>query len=268
MIILLYGPDSYRRQRRLHELVIAYRTRHTETDYSEVNLSDEPEAWQKAKDFLNQPSMFVDSKILIVKEGSAVQEKEWLKAVKAESATEKVFIVLSEEKRPPKAFAFLLQKPVRSEEFGELIGRKLQAFIHKEIASRRLVLGPQAEQFFVDYIALQSERSWRVVKELDKIALAGFVEPVALVDLQRSLPIPAGNFSFEKAQAVIAERSVGRRLFALESLFLSKAEPAYLFNLLAYQVRGRDAEKLTDLDVSIKSGGLTYEEALLSLIVG
>jgi len=63
------------------------------------------------------------------------------------------------------------------------------------------------------------------------------------------------------------QKDFSKKLVILEQLFLQKEEPARLFNSLVYQVRGNDILRLADYDVSVKSGGLEYEEALLDFVI-
>jgi hypothetical protein len=63
----------------------------------------------------------------------------------------------------------------------------------------------------------------------------------------------------------IARGDMSRRLLALQSLIADGEAMPYIFNSLGYMMTGDALSLLADLDVSIKSGGLEYEEALLSL---
>ena len=138
----------------------------------------------------------------------------------------------------------------------------------KEAAKHDLVFTPEAWRFLNAHLLKQGERSWILENELQKIALANFQKPVSLVDLQKAIRPAASDFSFLKTKNIFFERTVGRRLFWLEDLIMTKEEPAYLFNLLAYQAQGKDLGRFAEYDVSIKSGGLEYEEALLAFVLG
>ena len=76
MIYFLYGPDSYRRNQKLKSSLEGYKNKYPTGDIMAVDLEENPDDWAKARDFLNQPSMFVDSKVLIVKESGEAPEKE------------------------------------------------------------------------------------------------------------------------------------------------------------------------------------------------
>jgi len=110
MIIFLHGEDSYRRGAKLSDVVQQYRAKHAQMDMKEFDLEENPEDWVKAKDFLEQPSMFVEAKLLVVKEADSVDTKEWVAALKREINAEKIFVVVVNAKKPIAKLKFLIEK--------------------------------------------------------------------------------------------------------------------------------------------------------------
>ena len=84
MIYCFYGSDSYRRGKKLREVLGAYKKKYVNIDILEVDLEEDPERWVDARDFLSQPSMFVDSKILLVRQSGFVDIVGWVKMLKAQ----------------------------------------------------------------------------------------------------------------------------------------------------------------------------------------
>lgn len=267
MIYFFYGPDSYRRNQKLNSTVAEYKKKHPTTDLATFDLEEEPESWIKAKDFLNQPSMFVDSKVLIVKESGEVKEKDWIKVLKSNLETPHTFIFISDTKKPLKAFEFLLEPPAKKDFFGELEGRLLEVFIKKEAVRLNLEFEKNALNFFLGYLSGMSERSWVAIRELERIALAGFPIPIKFTDLKNIISVAASDEVFEAARKISWSRDWAERLGILESLLLQKKEPAHIFNSLAYLVKGKDLIRFADYDVSIKGGNLDYEEALTNFVL-
>ena len=74
MIIYLVGSDSYRRGMKLRELVGQYKGKHEQIDFLDVDLEEDPAKWESVRDFLNQPSMFVEKKFAVVRESGAVPQ--------------------------------------------------------------------------------------------------------------------------------------------------------------------------------------------------
>ena len=265
MIIFLYGPDSYRRNQKKRELIHAYKTKQKTFDMLFAGFDDDPEGWREAKDFLQQPSMFVDSKLLVVYENRAVDEKAekaWIKVLKAHLESPKTFIVISDSEKPRKAFSFLFKDPVINQEFPKLEGSALEAFLRKEAAERALTFTPEAWRFFVDCSEANSDPSWRGINELDKLASGGFSQPLSLDVLQEVLAWNPRSAVFVLTRQMLGERSAQKKLFLLEQLFSQREDPSYIFNSLAYHASGSTAITFADYYIAIKSGRLEYAEAL------
>lgn len=267
MVIYLCGPDSYRRNKKLNELIAAYRQKYKQIDLQIFDLEEDPEAPQKAKEFIEQPSMFVDSKIALVKESGMTETKEWLNILKTNLNTFKTFILISDKTKPKKAFSFLLKKPVTSQYFEELKGLLLEAFLEKEIRVRKLNFSSEARRFFKTYLESAEEKTWLAINELDKIALANFPQPISKTDLTRFIHWTVSEKPFLIAGQILYSRGPRQKLGLLEKLLLQKEEPARIFNSLAYQARGKELMRLADYDIAIKSGKLEYEEALTDFVL-
>ncbi|MEK9194447.1 MAG: hypothetical protein AAB884_01410, partial [Patescibacteria group bacterium] len=185
MIIFLYGPDSYRRNQKLKELVQSYKTKHDQIDLFGVDLEDDSESWIRARDFLSQPSMFVQSKVLVVKESGAVDEKEWSKTLKLELETSKTFVLISDKDRPTKNLSFLLKDPVKYQVFSELQDKELENFLKTEAIKKELVFAQDAFRHLCGFLMSQEERSWILVNEIQKLALLKLPQPIALKGIKQ-----------------------------------------------------------------------------------
>jgi len=268
MIIYLYGPDSYRRGEKLRELVLAYRTKYANADILSVDLEDDPEAWRGIVDFLNQPSMFVDSKVAVVKGSGEIEEKQWIEALKSQTKSPKTFVLISDAKAPKKAFQFLARKPVQSQKFAVPAGAELAASIKREAGRFGVRLAPGALALLARAAANAGENaSWLAAAELQKLALQGTGEEVRAADLRTELRESAREEVFLLAREILSARSMEARLVALERTLAQNDAPAYLFNSLGFQSRGSDASRLAAYDVMVKSGKLEYEEALLDFVL-
>ncbi|MFH1161679.1 MAG: hypothetical protein V1696_00140 [Candidatus Jorgensenbacteria bacterium] len=271
MLIFLYGSDSYRRTENLRALVAEYRAKYPMLDLLSVDLEDVPDDWMRARDFLNQPSMFAEKKMLTVRGGGHIGEKGWVKALKGELANENTLVLISDREKPLKALAFLLEpeKPSRSQEFKELEleGRTLELFVKREAGVRGLKFSPDALSFFLSYLSACPDRSARAVNELDRFTLAGLTFPVTRAAVEELIWWTPSEEVFRVAHRMLASpKNVRQNLALLENLFVR--EGGYrVFNSLAYAAEGIAAERLADYDVSVKSGGLEYEEALTEFVI-
>ncbi len=267
MVIYLYGPDSYRRQKKLGALLSEYKKKYPSLDLYSVDLEDEPKDWEKVRDFLNQPSMFVDSKVAVVKNPGETKEKEWVKTIKSFLENKKIFLILSEEKGPLKDFRFLLESPVRTQEFKTLGGRLLEVFVREEMKAREVELAPDALRFFLESLDAAEERSWVAVTELDKLSLLGNGKPLSRAELGRYINYSLKFEVFRVTREMLSTRNWKERISLLERLFLQREAGAYIFNSLAYGARGNELIALADYDVAVKSGKMEYEEALLRFVL-
>ena len=271
MVIYLYGTDSYRRSKKLKELLEQNKKKQPNTDVLFVDFLEDPDSWKKARDFLRQPSMFSESKTLVVHESGEVNEKgekEWLKTVKEYLEEKRIFIIISDSwDKPRKAFMFLTDAPVKAQEFIGLEGKTLDAFLRKEASAFGLRFEADAWTHFVKHIESTTGKSWTGVFELEKVALARFKMPISKSDVESIVQHATQIDVFNSARELMGVERVEKRIAILERLFAQGEEPARLFNLLAYNARGAQAVRLADLDAAIKSGQSDYEEALLDFVL-
>ena len=271
MIIYLVGPDSYCRGEKLRELLGQYKGKHEQTDFLDVDLDEDPTKWEGIRDFLNQPSMFVDKKIAVVRETGAVPAddggKAWAKTLKSFVNDKNIFIIVSDSKKPRKDLSFLLEVEIH-QEFPEPEGRPLEIFIKKESERRGLAFDVKALEFLSRYVAQAENRSWTAINALDMLALAGLAKPIVVADLKPFFNIAMEEEVYEIAQQFLIRGDWKTKCALLERALIEKVPDAYFFNSLAFQARGEQLPIFADMDVAIKSGNLEYEEALTSFALG
>lgn len=277
MLIYLYGQDSYRRNEKVRKLVEQYKSKYKEIDFLVVDLDENPDNWVRVGDFLNQPSMFVNSKLVVIKESSAVSEangfsksdiRKWLGILKNYVKTEKISIIISDKELPRKDCEFLLKETFKTQEFELLTGRKLELFLQIEAKKRGLAFEERAWRFFTDYILSFNDRCWVAVQELERIYLAQFAKPISLKDLNTIIFWSKYAANFDLVRGLLSSYSLGERLLKLEMLNLRGDEPRHIFNLLGSLVRNKnDVFALARYDECIKSGELDDETALLDFVL-
>lgn len=269
MIIFLFGPDSYRRRQKFFSLIKIYQEKYPQADRLFVDLESEPEDWIKVKDFLNQPSIFEPIKVVLIKEATKVNEKPWLQVLKKELRISQNFLLISDGNEPKKEFEFLTKKPSTFFSFPVLIGNLWESFLKKEAAGRSLKFSYSAWQWLKNVLDVQeNNKTWTASNAFDKIKLVNFPQPISLENLKSLLFWSSREKIWLMAKKFWASHFWTERLAILEFLFLQKEEPAYIFNSLAYQqTSSSKIQILADYDISIKSGHLDYEEALLDLAI-
>lgn len=263
MVLFLYGPDSLLRLRRVGELLRAYLEKNPGADQLRIDLAEDPENWKKAEDFLRQPSMFAEKKFLWVDSATEPEGAAWRKLLKEFLSEEKIFILLTEDKAPRKDFKFLLEAPAKAEEFLELEKESFKKFILREAKKLNLELSAESLKTILERTT-GPHASWRAAALLAQLAGLGRAEVSAVQALTeagtQAVPMSAARFAGSGPMSAA-------RLESLEHGILS-GDPGYLFNSLAFRLRGKELLMLSDLDADIKLGGLEYEEALLKIALG
>lgn len=255
MIVFLYGPDSYRRDRKARLLLAEYRKKHSglSIDYFDAG---EGASWDDVRGAAKNRSLF-DSRKLVVfnaQDGAVFVKEEikWLRAFAA-NADETLFILT--DCAPPKPFAFLLSDPVHTQEFAELSGAEYAAFTDAEAKRRGLAIPrPALTRLAAEYRG----DTWGLVTEMDRLALSSVRDFVS--------EKPASD-DFIGGIKKLAYGGGAGTLPALERMLFHE-DPAKAFNVLAAFVSGVKKRRMADYDAAIKFGTLDYAAALTALVIG
>ena len=252
MIIYLHGPDSYRRQQKLKEIVREYKKRHSSLTIERFYFDEGEEESIKFTDFVKGQSLFGGHRLAITSNVGVIKEKNVIELFKTLSEEKEVVILISEEKTLNKDFSFLAKDPVINQEFKDLTSTQVYLFIKQEAAKRKLSLsssdiGMIAETYRND--------NWGIVTELDKLALGGSVT--------QSLPQAS---LFQMLFKLQKRFPLNVRMSTLEKLLVDE-DSAKIFNLLAYQKNVAARDVFANYDVLVKSGKLDYEAVLIDLVI-
>lgn len=238
MIIYLYGPDAYRRQQKLNEILGKYKEKHSALSVARFDFTGKEEL-SKFKDFATAQSLFDTYKFGILYGAEEAEAKELNPILESILDSKTIIIALVAEKNLHNLTA-LGKKDVINQNFENLEGSALDVFVRAEAGKRGLKFSGEIPG-----------DSWTIVTELDKMALGGSPEAVF------------GGYNFFN----LMRQAMRGDLSAL-TVLLEKEEPAMVFNVMASQSSGPAKIKMADYDVAIKSGKLDYPEALLDLALG
>lgn len=265
MIIFLYGLDSYRRQRKLNEIVGEYKQKHSNISLERFDLEEEGE-FERLKDFAGQMSIFSIKKMAVLKNISEAEPEKVKEFFKNYLNSENLTILISENSIPD-GFENLLKKALLTEKFDELNAEKLKFFARKEIQSKGVLISDSA----LDFLA-QNFRSdtWGFVNELEKLVLW---KTQANAEISLSDVKNMGDYSheapniFDFINSVVKNSSLRQKIVNLEKLLFRQEDPAKVFNIMASSkyLPKELVRKFADCDVLAKSGKLDYEEIFLSL---
>ncbi len=256
MIVLLYGPDSYRRlQRKLFHaggFLKKYGIPAEEIDLAETDGLVHLE--ERAK---NQ-SLFATKKLLILENALEIEPKKIIPLFELFAESKDLNLVVSADKKPVKAFGMLLKKPVIAEEFEKLDGVAWTKFARDEAKRLHADVEATALTFLTE---VYKGDSWGLITELQKLASAS--KAITRRDLEESGLEPEKNY-FALVQTLRAPNARDR-LGALQTLLAIQEPAAKVFNILA-ALWPQKAAEFAKYDQAIKFGRMDFEEALLDLV--
>ena len=266
MLILLYGPDSYRRQQKLKSIIGEYKDKHSGFSVERFYLERRDE-FPKLKDFSKNRSLFDAVKLGVISGLSnleAKEKKELLAILKGNLENKDVVILIDEDKKPSKEFNFLLKKPTLFQEFKLLAGTQLRKFLQVTASERNLKLDRASQDLLVQ---VYEGNIWGLVTELDKLALLDKKEVTAeLLKNHSDLSLLTNVYSV--IHEIRNSRKVERRLSLLEQLSVRNIDSGMIFNILSSFIKDAAGKKeVANYDILVKSGKLEYPEALFSLVL-
>ncbi|MBU6141811.1 hypothetical protein KGO95_01660 [Patescibacteria group bacterium] len=265
MIISLYGPDSYRRQKKQDDILAGYRAKHSGLSVEYFDLEDD-NAFDALREFVRATSLFDAMKCAVVRHADALgkaEGKEFRAFLKDQLARKESTLVLLWDKKPTKEYAFLLKAPALAQEFAELSGSAQLAFIANEAKARGITI----DRAGIDLLSRAFQgNTWGLVTELEKLALLD-EKTVTLKTISGHLELFNELNLFTALGTIRTSPDRAERLRLLEELLSRHNDPAMLFNMIAVApYEGREWKTaVADYDVAVKSGKLEYEEALLAL---
>lgn len=257
MIIFLYGADNYRKKQKLNELRAGYQAKNTAVLESSFDVENEDD-FVKLKSFLGSPSLFHPFRMAIIHNVFAYEKEREIISLLATIIEDKSIVcAISEERVPRKAFAFLLEKPVLSQQFKPFTPREFQAWLTEEAKKRNVVLNTDEMRYFtLNY----SADLWGASTELDAFALRKKKEKISHEhDLMRA--------DFFSLVSSLHPRGNPRSALPILEILLEKEDSARVFNFLAYRAQGNEKVRFADYDVMVKSGKLDYDTALLDVML-
>ncbi len=267
MIILLYGPDNYRRSQKLKEISQNYGQRQSLFSLEKFDFEDNEEFY-RFKDFAGQQLIFEGKKLAVLENAFSLGEENsesFKELLKENIKNENVILIISDSRELPDEFKFVLDEAIKIQEFTELDEGKMKFFIRNEAKKRGVEFSLAAENFLSAFF---KNNTWGLITEIDKLQSL-YQEPakIEVSDLERAGDFFKSSDIYNFINAVSNKGSLSEKLKNLESLFLNHEEPAMIFNFLAANrfLSFDLLKKMADYDVLVKSGRIDYETALLDV---
>ena len=260
MIIFLYGPDTYRSQQKLNEIIEHYQKVHK----SGLNLryfDGDSEKSLNFQDFRNEietASMFREKKLLVLKDifSNKDFQEEFLKQ-REKFVNSGNIILIYERKQADKKSPFFkfLQKNSESQEFEPLEGPKLSSWIKKEFKQYNSKTDSEALAKLIEYVG---NDLWRMSNEIRK--LASYKKEIGIKEIELLVRSKIETDIFKTIDA-IAQKNKKQALILLHKHLEKGDSPLYLLSMINYQFRNllviKDLiEKHNPYNLILKKSGL------------
>ncbi|MFA6336513.1 MAG: DNA polymerase III subunit delta [Candidatus Paceibacterota bacterium] len=237
MIILLYGPDTYRSKQKLKEIIEGYKKAHK----SGLNLSiveGKDLSFQEIKNKTQSVSMFKEKKLIIIKNslgGNKKFKEDFLANKDSFLKTEDIFVFFEEGSLPAKdALAdFLKKKAAKSQEFSFLSGARLKEWIRKELEKYQA----SAEGLAVEKLGVDVGGDlWQMSNEISKLASFKKGEKITVEDVNL-LVRPKVEADIFKTVDFIAKKDKKSALLLVKKHLEKGESPFYIFSMINFQFR-------------------------------
>jgi DNA polymerase III delta subunit len=260
MVVLLCGPDDYRREQKRLELIKRFKEKFGTFGLGIFDFEDK-DALKNFLDFMASQSMFSKAKLALLTNFFEVADKDSASAVKSILNDKNTTVIISEvSTKPPAVLSFILKSPSLVNKFDKLKGIEWINMVKSEARVRKLNFTNSAIAFLGES---HESDSWRLATELDKLAMLQKAT-IDRVDLEEMgiETVP----DFWALVNGLKSFNLNSRLSSLEKVFWQNEPAAKMFNIMAYMWKEKTS-KFAYYDLAIKSGKMDYEEALLDAVL-
>jgi DNA polymerase III delta subunit len=256
--IFLYGPDGYRRTKRLHNAFEQFLHKYPGLGIRRVDAELDANPAALVADLLSSASLF-SPRTLVVLDSALTLTPDQLLPLIAKTVTSATnhLIFVADTDKITKPYARLLEPDIQGEVFPVLTGSEWAAFVAREAKAREVTLSKQELQALT--YAFPGD-SWGLATELDVLRY--------LIDAERAVRLRnLSTRSFSGAPNWGELRKLGSgpiasRLVTLANIEATGDAAAKTFAMAAYTANPKTAALG---DRAVKQGGWDYEEALLAL---
>lgn len=235
MLILLYGPDTYRSRQKLDEIIENYKKIHK----SGLNLryfEEKDLDFEEAQNEIQQASIIAGKKMLVLKNVfSDLDFKEKFLKKSKNFINSKDLILFYEEKDIPKTDSFfkLLKKSGKSQEFKFLEGQNLKNWIKKEFNNYNTKIEAGVTEKLINFVG---NNSWQLSNEIKKLASYKKNKAVELKDIEL-LVKPKIEADIFKTIDALAQKDKKQALSLLHKHLEKGDNPLYLLSMINFQFR-------------------------------
>lgn len=238
MIILLYGPDTFRSRQKLQEIINQYQKSQKQGlgfrlfDTENINFQD-------FQDETRQVSMFKEKKLIILDNAFSNEDfkEKFLKEKEKFLISDDVIVFFEKEKILAKdtLLKFLIKK-AKVQQFDFLEGKKLYDWILSEVRKYEVNISEKALIKLVDFVGKDLWRMDNEIKKLANYTAAEKRKTIAEEDIAL-LVKPKIETDIFKTIDAIAEKRKGLAFQLLHRHLSAGDAPLYLLAMINYQFR-------------------------------
>jgi DNA polymerase III delta subunit len=269
MIYLFYGPNEYGRQRKLSALLEAVLGKNPQTAIARFSLDEEGEV-ERLYDFIVPRSLFESAKrIAVVKNSDIVADDDIFKRIILLLGTDKESVLVFNESWDKKDVSGILKKLIESDSVKEFFFDKLTNIEAKRLAIHESkTMGIEIESSAVDYLlSLFNGNLFSFINEAKKLSFLGRSITKKILETMDEYQLDRGIYEF--SSAVVYGAGLKERLSLWEQLMHQRTDSYIVLNYLAKGAKNLSLiKKIADVDVSVKTGLLEPEQALLAMLLG
>ncbi len=260
MLIFLYGPDTYRSQQKLKEIVAHCKKTH-KRGLNLKYLDAEENSYQEFKEEFFQPSLFKEKKLIVLKNVFSNQEfkKNFLKRVEEISRASEVVLILEKKKFSEKDNLFQsLKKHGRFQEFDFLAGKELEEWARKKFQN----LGVKIEiKTIRKLFELENQDFWRLNNDIEKLANYKMGQFIVENDIELLVGQKIEIDIFRTIESLAKKEK--RTALDLIQKHLEKGDnPLYLLSMINFQFRSLLILKSAELVLKYNFSPWTLSKSL------
>ena len=234
MVIILHGPDSFRSQEKVREIISAYRAKHG-THMHETRIDSGLHAWDEVRKALYGGSLFAQMRLLVVRNVHA--NKELLGNFLIHTslmARPDVVVVFWEDAvlGKTKDEKSLLETATQSQEFAFLPPARLRLWVGKYAARYHIDISPPALSLLV---AWSGGNTWYLGNEVRKLGAYTRGKTVSEQDVRMLSRDILDSHIFKTIDALFAGRTHGGLAYLRDHLTRGE-NPTQLLAMLAREV--------------------------------
>jgi DNA polymerase III delta subunit len=268
MIYLFYGPNEYGRQRKLKALSSAILEKKPQTAFGKFSLDEEGEV-EKLYEFIVPRSLFEAAKrVAIVKNSVIITGSEIFKRIVLLLGTDKESVLVFNENWEKKDIPEILLPLIKDDNvkefyFEKLSERQVKIYLSQEVKTRNISIDPAA----LDYLLkVFWGNIYACVNELEKLSFLNIPITKPLLLSMDEYQEESGIFNFSRA--ISSNYALREKLFLWENVLFQRIDGHIVLNYLAKAAGNLSLiKKIADIDVSVKTGVLDPEQALLSMLL-